>query len=48
MEAERDRWREGERERVERKIEREIILFFKLLRDDYQKLNCFYSFFKYF
>ena len=40
---------EGEREGGERKIEREreIILLFKLLRDDYLKLYCFYYFFKY-
>ena len=42
MEVERDRWRERERESGERKIEREIIFLFKLLRDDYLKLNCFY------
>ena len=49
MEAERDRWREeSEIEGGERKIESKIILLFKLLRDDYLKLNYFYYFFKYF
>ena len=41
----RDGGREGER-KIER--EREIILLFKLLRDDYLKLNYFYYFFEYF
>ena len=47
---ERDRWREGEREGGERKIEREreITLLFKILRDDNLKLSCFYYFSKYF
>ena len=50
----RERWRQSEidggreREGRERKIEREIIFLFKLLRDDYLKLNCFYYCFKYF
>ena len=39
---------EGEREGGERNIEREIILLFKILRDDYVKLNCFYYCFNYF
>ena len=49
-----ERWRQREidggreRERAEREREREIILLFKLLGDDYLKLNCFYYFFKYF
>ena len=42
-ERESERWRVREKDR-----EREIILLFKLLRDDYLKLNCFYYFFKYF
>ena len=32
----------------EKDRDREIILLFKLLRDDYLKLNCFYYFLKYF
>ena len=40
--------REGERGRREKDREREILFLFKLLRDDYLKLNCFYYFFKYF
>ena len=42
-----ERWREGGREK-DREREREIILLFKLLRDDYLKLNYFYYFFEYF
>ena len=38
---------EGGREK-DREREREIILLFKVLRDDYLELNCFYYFFKYF
>ena len=40
--------RDKDRERAEREIEREIILLFKLLRDDYLKVNYLYYFFKYF
>ena len=45
MEVERDRCRE--REGGGRKIEREreMILIFKFLRDDYLKLYCLYYFF---
>ena len=39
---------EGEREGGEKDKEREIILLFKLLRDNYLKLYCFYYFFRYF
>ena len=38
--------KEGEREGQDRKIEKEMILLFKLLIDDYMKLCCLYYFLK--